>query len=552
MTIGKKIALGMLIFLIVLLAGLAIVVPLLLDVDRYRPQVAAHIQDETGKPVEIGRLALSLFPTLAIRVDDLALGNPAGFPKGDFLKVHRIKAELDAGALWDRQILIKSLLLDQPDLNLLSDVRGRWNFENRPKAADPKPASGQEKPLFFLGVISKVSIEGAQLAAANLLPSGRPGPTFFEARGVSTGLEQVDLNAFAASGSAYLNVPVERRWAEHRGQCRDVLAERLKSPPPPHTTLASMWISIAYAASPQPRPAAEGRLKAESLGFGTLRATDVKTKLRLFPKQIYFDDLNFDLYGGRAAGALAVDLGGTSPRYSTHAQLSGVDVARLLEAFPNARGKMTGKMDGNIKLSGEVTHSLDPLAGMSGVGQVNVRNGQLPSLQLNKNLMLLARLSNLGPASGDPSSFSSVSADLNIANDRISSNKIVVAGNGVDVDGSGSLGLAGEGSLDYQGVAKIVAGQSALTNLLEGLTGATAEGGKLSLPFTIAGTLGNPKFLLKSLGRQGRLGALENLAGGKTGQGAAAQPGPAPPQPADLVQGIAGLLKKKKQTQQPK
>jgi hypothetical protein len=224
-------------------------------------------------------------------------------------------------------------------------------------------------------------------------------------------------------------------------------------------------------------------------------------------------------------------------------------MARLLAAFPEARGKMTGKMDGNIKLSGEVAHSPDPLAGMQGTGQVNVRNGQLPSLQLNKNLMLLARLGNLGPAAGDPSSFSSISADLNIANDRITSNKLSLIGNGVNVDGSGSVALAGAGSLDYQGVAKLVAGQSAVSNLLQGLTGATSENGKLSLPFNIVGTLGNPKFLLKSMGRGGRLGALDNLAGAKSGQQIGAPPGQNLQHPADVVQGLAELFKKKKPAQ---
>ena len=81
MSTGKKIALGGAVFLVVLLVALAIAVPMLVDVDRYRPQVVAFIQEQTGKPAEIGRLTLTLFPTLSIRVDDFTLGNPSGFPR---------------------------------------------------------------------------------------------------------------------------------------------------------------------------------------------------------------------------------------------------------------------------------------------------------------------------------------------------------------------------------------------------------------------------------------------------------------------------------------
>jgi uncharacterized protein involved in outer membrane biogenesis len=304
---------------------------------------------------------------------------------------------------------------------------------------------------------------------------------------------------------------------------------------------------MLYAAPAQGKPAAQGTLRADSLRFGALQATSVRAKLRLFPKQVFFDDLNFSLYGGRASGTLSFNFAGRNPAYSTNTRLSGVDVAKLLEAFPDARGKMTGTMDGNMRLAGEVTHSPDPLAGMRGSGQLGIKDGKLPSLQLKKNLVMLARLSNLGPASGDPSSFQSMSADLNIAEGKITSNKVIIVGNGVDVDGAGSMALAGAGSLAYEGLAKIAAGQSPVTGLLAGLSGATFADGKLTFPFGISGTLQSPQFKLKSLGSKGQLQGLQGLLGPEGQQPTGAQ---GQQTPADLVQGLAGMFKKKQSTQQ--
>ena len=84
MSKGKKVALAIVVELVLVIVGLAIIIPLLLNVDRYRPQVIAQIQQETGKPVQIGRLDLTILPQVAIRVDDFSLGNPAGFPTGRF------------------------------------------------------------------------------------------------------------------------------------------------------------------------------------------------------------------------------------------------------------------------------------------------------------------------------------------------------------------------------------------------------------------------------------------------------------------------------------
>ncbi len=522
MSKGKKILLGVAIAIVVVLLGLVVVVPLLFNLDNYRPQAMAYLQKQTGKPATIGHMALTVFPSVSIRMDDFALGNPAGFPQGNFVKARRIYAVVDAGALWNRQVVIKSVELDDPVISLLSDVRGKWNFENAtpPKTRDAKPS---EKPLFTLGVISKASISGGQLSVANLLASGRPGPTYFEAQNVSIQLNQVDLGAFTESAG-------------------------LRIPPAP----GGLFTSAAYAATGEAPPAAQGTLKADQLQLGTMAITSVQSKLRLYPRQVLFDNLNFKCYDGRATGNLAFNFAGQNPHYSTQAQLKGVNVAKMLEAFPSGRGKMTGTLDGAIKLAGDVTHSPDPLAGMRGTGQMSIRNGQLPSLQLNKNLMLLARIANFGPAAGDPSSFSSIAADLNIANSRITSSKIAVVGNGTKVDGAGSMAMAGDGSLDYQGIASIAAGQNALSNLVAGLAGAKIENGMMTFPFGLLGTLESPKFILRAATAAGQLGAVQTLLGGQQpGQGAAAQQGQTQQQtPAEVVQGIAGLFKKKKQPAQ--
>jgi uncharacterized protein involved in outer membrane biogenesis len=508
MSKGKKLALGLVILVLVSVGVLAIIIPLLVDVDRYRPQVAAQIQAQTGKPAQIGHLALTIFPEVAVRVDDFSLGNPPGFPTGQFVRAQRIYAVMEAFALLHRQVVIKSLELEAPDIHLLSDVHGKWNYESPPatKAAAPDPP-GDDKSSFSLGVISKVSVRHGELMAANLLASGATGPSLMEVHGASIDLKDVALNVLTSAAL----------------QRSDSAAGELAA-------LTGGMSSVAYAADAEGPLAAQGTIKADSLKFGPLDVTKLSSKLRLYPKQVFFDDLDLKCYGGDAKGNLSLNFAGTNLEYSTDAQLKGVNVAEFLNAFPQARGAMTGTLEGKAKVTGQVADKPDPLVGVNGTGQMIIRNGKMPSLQLNKNLRALAQISNLGPANGDPSSFSSISADFKIADGRLSSNKITVVGNGVDVDGSGSMTMAGEGTLDYQGNASLAANDSnPLTSVLAGLSGATVKGGKMVFPFAVGGTLAKPKFSLK----------------GGAGQGGATQTGAA--QPADVVKGLAGLFKKKKQ-----
>ena len=155
---------------------------------------------------------------------------------------------------------------------------------------------------------------------------------------------------------------------------------------------------------------------------------------------------------------------------------------------------MTGILEGDLTLAGEIEHTMRPLAGMHGTGHMKVTNGQVPSLMLNSSLMGLTHYNDLGPAKEHPSSFNAISTDMELASLRITSKVIDIDGFGVDVDGAGSVSLSGSDELDYHGVATITTKQGFFTNTLARFEGAQLKDGKLSYPFRIEGTIDNPKF----------------------------------------------------------
>src|SRR4029077_12976501 len=215
---------------------------------------------------------------------------------------------------------------------------------------------------------------------------------------------------------------------------------------------------------------------------------------RLEARRAFFTEVKAQLYGGSAAGELSFDLSGKNASFKTDVRLREINVARLLAAFPNAGGKMTGKMEGDAELEGEIAHSLRPLAGIHGAAHVTVRNGKVPSLKLNTNLMKLAHFNDLGPAKDDPSSFNLITTDLELADQRISSRVIDIDGYGVDVDGSGSVSVSGSDELNYRGLAEITTKESFFKNTIARLSGATLKDGKLQFPFRVGGTIDSPVF----------------------------------------------------------
>ena len=289
-----------------------------------------------------------------------------------------------------------------------------------------------------------MEIKRGHVIASNLLPSDAAGPIFFEAHDVSSELEDVNVDAIAD---------------------------------PTSTTLDG-----------------QGTLKAALLRFGSIEAKNLTSNIRMQAREVVFTNVKAQTYGGTAAGGLSIKLSGKNASFKADARIKSVDVAHLLSTFPRARGKMTGKMEGELKIAGEIAHSLRPLERWHGSGHLTVRNGQVPSLKLNANLMKLAHYNDLGPAKNNPSSFNFVSTDLELDHDRISSKVIDIDGYGVDLDGSGSVSLSGSDELNYQGVAEITARQGFVTNLFARLAGGTLKDGKLSFPFHVGGTIDNPVF----------------------------------------------------------
>src|ERR1700674_5003166 len=233
----------------VFLLALIFVVPALINADRYRPQVISYLQEKTGKQVEIGRLALTFFP-VTIHIDHIGVKNPPIFPAGYIVQVTRIDAELNVGALLHRQVVIKSLVLEDPIMNLTSDPDGPWNFEN--------PQAKVSVNTVPLGVISRMQIKRGQLIASNLLPSDAAGPIFFEAHEISGELEQVNIVGIIDPASSSMD--------------------------------------------------GQGNLKVGLVRFGAVEVKNLESKLRLEARQAFFSNVKAEIYGGTGTGDLFFDL----------------------------------------------------------------------------------------------------------------------------------------------------------------------------------------------------------------------------------------------------
>jgi len=554
---------------LVLLAALA--APFLIPVDQYRPLLVWAIESGTGRTVQIDALKLVLFPTVRIRLLNVRMKNPRGFPAGDALVAGTVDLGIAPRALLSRQLDVTDIAPSGVQVNVLRDAAGRTNFAAPvPLRTAAQGASAAAEPPITLEHIGAVTVSDAQITFADAPGTTLPAPSL-SLRGVSGTIGAIDPQA--RDWAKELKIVVDLRGAQlttelltapiefHTGQlafaeggARGVFSSSVGGIDlAGNAAIARLdHMSIAFAvAGPEldlqrlatilrvgehggtaaltPRYLlAHGTIKLGKVRASPVEASGVTGQLDLYRNGIRLNAFTLSGYGGTARGRATLDTSDGVPT-SVTARASGINVQQALAALGLGQRRVTGALDANFTLTTLLTR--DPESSLRAAGSFTVRNGSFPGMNVAGQLAATARLIGLAVPSGD-TRFSSFGGDLAIARERGYSNQLTLIGSGLRATLRGSFGF--DQTLAYGGTAVVVptrqtalAGSPALASLQamlgEGLR-RDLGGSSVSMPFSLRGTLDHPQFTLA--------GTPQLL--GTPGTGSTTQPPPALPTLQDL------------------
>lgn len=135
--------LGIVLAIIVgLIVAVIVIVPLVVDVNQYRGVVQAQLEKALGRKVSFGQMHLSLTPP-SVRLDDLQIAESPQFGSGQFATAKSVAVAVKLLPLLHHEVDIRSLSLDQPQVSLIRNPDGVWNFATLGQAA---PAPTQAAP----------------------------------------------------------------------------------------------------------------------------------------------------------------------------------------------------------------------------------------------------------------------------------------------------------------------------------------------------------------------------------------------------------------------
>ncbi len=146
----------------VLLVIAAVAIPFLVDANQFRPTLESRLTQALHRDVKIGGLKLAILSG-AVSASGVSIADDPAFNKTAFLRASSLKAGVDLMALiLSRKLNVTGIELDQPQIDLVQNAGGAWNFsslggtpETSPSAPAP-PAAASSTPDLSIAAI-KVS-----------------------------------------------------------------------------------------------------------------------------------------------------------------------------------------------------------------------------------------------------------------------------------------------------------------------------------------------------------------------------------------------------------
>jgi uncharacterized protein involved in outer membrane biogenesis len=126
---------------LLVVAGLGVFL-MTLDVNQYRPRIAALIAENTGRDVALdGEMDLSIGLTPALVVEDVSIGNADWASDPDMVSVGRLEAQVELIPLLSGRINVVRLVLVDPVVSLETNAEGTGNWQFGDAGAVAEPAS---------------------------------------------------------------------------------------------------------------------------------------------------------------------------------------------------------------------------------------------------------------------------------------------------------------------------------------------------------------------------------------------------------------------------
>ncbi len=114
--------------LVVVVLAVLVMLPRMLDVNRYHDRIQAELQSRLDRPVQLGQMNLGIFPP-TFKVQNAVIGEDPKYNSGmPFAQTAELDIQLKLQPLLHGDVQVASLRMVRPQVELIRAADGAWNF----------------------------------------------------------------------------------------------------------------------------------------------------------------------------------------------------------------------------------------------------------------------------------------------------------------------------------------------------------------------------------------------------------------------------------------
>jgi AsmA protein len=544
-----------------------VIVPFLIPVNQFKPTIEAKASTALGRQVQMGNLSLSLF-TGSLSAENLVVGDDPKFSQTPFLTAKGVRVGVAMMPLiFSRALNITSVTIKDPQVTLLHNPAGQWNYSSIGGAAATtanNQATQQNNSPSDLS-ISKLSLQNGTIVVGYV---GNPKRTTYdhvtvEASDISTrGKFPVSVSADLPGGGKFKmdgNAgPLDATDAALTPMDAKLTTNSLNLGSTgfiePNTGLGGLLDLDASLTSAQGQAETKGNAKLSKALFilggspsSVPLVMDFDTKYDLAKQTGVLNGTTLKIGGATAQVSGTYNNAGENTIVNVKVEgpnMPAKDLAAFLPAvgirLPNGASIESGTLSENLTMAGPTTNLVT--SGNAGIFTV-----KLAGFDLGSKMSSISALTGL--KSGKDLDIEKMTANLRMTRGGLrADNFIAVLPAFGQIVGAGTVDA--KNNLDFKmaatlksGVANVANPTGALSQVMGGGSGGCKNG--VTVPFKIEGTTADPKFVPDVGGvAAGMLKTQLGCAGsGLTG---VKNLSPTNLNPTDATKSLGGLFKKPK------
>src|ERR1700751_3319787 len=151
-----------------------LILPSLIDANRYKPEIQSKLGTALGRNVQIGNIKLSIFSG-GVVVDDVAISDDPAFRNSQFLTAKELTVGVHLIPLiFSKQLEVESITVKDPQVTLLRNSAGVWNYSSMggaSKSATKPSSSASSAEAVSVG---KIEITNGKISVGTVGSRAKP------------------------------------------------------------------------------------------------------------------------------------------------------------------------------------------------------------------------------------------------------------------------------------------------------------------------------------------------------------------------------------------